>query len=103
MTKIIESTLISSDGVVNNPGDWALAYFNEEFTQEATMLLGRGTYEDLSWRWPSQTGSFADAINGIRKYVFSSEPDLTSRAPCSPRGREPQYLLGFEPGRDDAC
>lgn len=83
MTKIIESTLICADGVVNNPGDWALAYFNEEFAQEATelllgcdaMLLGRGTYEDLSWRWPSQTGPFADAINGIRKYVFSSKLD----------------------------
>ncbi|WP_433019698.1 dihydrofolate reductase family protein [Kribbella sp. CA-294648] len=80
MSKIIESTLISADGVVDNPGDWALPYFNEEFAQEAAdllygcdaMLLGRGTYDDLSWRWPGQTGVFADAINGIRKYVFSS-------------------------------
>jgi dihydrofolate reductase len=80
MTKLIESTLISADGVVDDPGDWALEYFNDEFTREATelldgcdaMLLGRGTYDDLSWRWPGQTGPFADAINGIRKYVFSS-------------------------------
>jgi hypothetical protein len=36
------------------------------------MLIGRGIYEDLSWRWPGQTGDFADAINDIRKYVFSS-------------------------------
>ncbi|MFC0623362.1 dihydrofolate reductase family protein [Kribbella deserti] len=80
MTKLIESTLISADGVVDDPGEWALEYFNEEFVHEATellngcdaMLLGRGTYDDLSWRWPGQTGPFADAINGIRKYVFSS-------------------------------
>lgn len=83
MTKIIESTLISADGVVNNPGAWAFPYFNEEFAQEATelllgcdaMLLGRVTYEDLSRQWPSQTGPFADAINGIRKYVFTSKLD----------------------------
>jgi dihydrofolate reductase len=80
MRKVIESTLISMDGVVNDPGSWALDYFNDEFHQEAyellqscdAMLLGRGTYEDLSWRWPGQKGNFADAINGIRKYVFSS-------------------------------
>ncbi|MGK5557497.1 dihydrofolate reductase family protein [Actinomadura kijaniata] len=81
MREIIESTLISLDGVVNDPGSWALDYFDEEFQQEAfellrgcdAMLMGRGTYEDLSWRWPGQKGDFADAINGIRKYVFSSK------------------------------
>ncbi|MQM25866.1 dihydrofolate reductase family protein [Glycomyces albidus] len=83
MRTVIESTLISADGVVNDPGSWAMPYFNEEFTREATslllgadaMLMGRGTYEDLSWRWPGQTGPFADAINGIRKYVFTSTLD----------------------------
>jgi dihydrofolate reductase len=80
MSKLIESTLISADGVVNSPGDWAPPYFNDEFTQEAAellhgcdaMLMGRGTYDDLARSWPGQTGIFADAINGIRKYVFSS-------------------------------
>ncbi|KAB2350289.1 dihydrofolate reductase family protein [Actinomadura rudentiformis] len=85
MRKIIESTLISLDGVVNDPGSWALDYFNDEFLTEAfellqgcdAMLMGRGTYEDLSWRWPGQKGDFADAINGIRKYVFSSKLQRT--------------------------
>jgi len=79
--KIIQSTLISADGVTNSPGEWALSYFDEEFHKEAAelmhrcdaMLMGRGIYEDLSRRWPGQTGDFADAINGIRKYVFSSK------------------------------
>jgi dihydrofolate reductase len=83
MREIVESTLISLDGVVNDPGSWALDYFDEEFLQEAyellkgcdAMLMGRGTYDDLSWRWPGQKGDFADAINGIRKYVFSSTLD----------------------------
>jgi dihydrofolate reductase len=36
------------------------------------MLMGRTTYEIFSGLWPSQSGSYADAINAIRKYVFSS-------------------------------
>jgi dihydrofolate reductase len=80
MREIVESTLISLDGGVDDPGSWALDYFDEQFLEEAyallkgcdAMLMGRGTYEDLSWRWPGQNGDFADAINGIRKYVFSS-------------------------------
>ena len=85
MREIVESTLISLDGVVNDPGSWALDYFDEQFLEEAhallegcdAMLMGRGTYEDLSWRWPGQKGDFADAINGIRKYVFSSKLERT--------------------------
>ncbi|WP_149261066.1 dihydrofolate reductase family protein [Actinomadura sp. K4S16] len=81
MRKIVESTLMSLDGVVDDPGSWALDYFDDQFLKEAfellqgcdAMLMGRGIYEDLSWRWPGQTGDFADAINGIRKYVFSSK------------------------------
>jgi dihydrofolate reductase len=80
MREVVESTLISIDGVVNDPGSWALDYFDDQFLEEAyellkgcdAMLMGRGTYDDLSWRWPGQKGDFADAINGIRKYVFSS-------------------------------
>lgn len=78
---IIQSTLISADGVTNEPGEWALPYFDEEFHEEAAelmhrcdaMLMGRGIYENLSGVWPGRTGDFADAINGIRKYVFSSK------------------------------
>ena len=36
------------------------------------ILMGRRTYEIFSGVWPRQSGDYADAINGIRKYVFSS-------------------------------
>jgi len=36
------------------------------------MLMGRGTYELFATIWPGQTDDFAQRINGIRKYVFSS-------------------------------
>jgi dihydrofolate reductase len=36
------------------------------------MLMGRRTYEIFSAVWPTQSGPYADRLNNIRKYVFSS-------------------------------
>jgi len=80
MRKIIESTLVSADGVVGSPPLWAMDYRDEEVTRDAlerlsgsdAMLMGRGTYELFAATWPGQTGDFAQRMNTIRKYVFSS-------------------------------
>ena len=80
MRKIIESTLVYVDGVVGSPPLWAVDYRDEEVTRDAlerlsgsdAMLMGRGTYELFATIWPGQTDDFAQRINGIRKYVFSS-------------------------------
>jgi dihydrofolate reductase len=80
MRKIIESTLISADGVVGSPPLWAMDYRDEDVTTDAlerlsgsdAMLMGRGTYELFAAIWPGQTDDFAQRVNGIRKYVFSS-------------------------------
>ena len=80
MRKIIESTLVSADGVVGSPPRWALDYRDEEVTRDAlerlsgsdAMLMGRGTYELFAATWPGQTDDFAQRMNTIRKYVFSS-------------------------------
>jgi dihydrofolate reductase len=34
--------------------------------------MGRRTYESFAKYWPSGTGPYADRINDMRKYVFSS-------------------------------
>jgi len=78
--KVIESTLVSADGVIGDPPAWAMEYRDAEVQQEAlerlagteAMLMGRGTYELFSAVWPGQIGDFADRMNSIRKYVFSS-------------------------------
>jgi dihydrofolate reductase len=83
MRKIIESTLVSADGVVGSPPLWAMDYRDEEVTRDAlerlsgsdTMLLGRGSYELFASIWPTQTDDFAQRVNEIRKYVFSSTLD----------------------------
>ncbi|NUS43385.1 MAG: dihydrofolate reductase [Mycobacteriaceae bacterium] len=79
MGTIVQSTLISIDGVVDDPGSWAMSYFDDDSARDAlellknsdAMLLGRNTYRELAARWAHETGPFADAINSIRKYVFS--------------------------------
>jgi dihydrofolate reductase len=80
MRKIIESTLVSADGVVGSPPLWAMDYRDEEVTRDAlerlsgsdAMLMGRGTYELFAATWPGQADDFAQRMNAIRKYVFSS-------------------------------
>jgi dihydrofolate reductase len=78
MRKIINSAFISLDGVTEDPQSWAI--FDADAGGEAArtlealdgMLMGRGTYEYFAHVMPKATGPYADAINAIRKYVFSS-------------------------------
>jgi dihydrofolate reductase len=78
--KVIESTLVSLDGVIGDPQVWAEPYFNDDAGARAlkqllvtdAMLMGRRTYEIFAAMWPASTGAYADRMNGIHKYVFSS-------------------------------
>src|SRR5215475_4427015 len=80
MRKIIESTLVSLDGVIGDPHLWAMERFDEDAQKEAleglqasdAMLLGRRTYEIFAGVWPARTGAYAERLNTMRKYVFSS-------------------------------
>jgi len=80
MRKIVESTLVSLDGVFGDPHVWATEYFDREAEAYAldllsasdAMLMGRGTYEFLAGAFPHQTGEYGRRINTIRKHVFSN-------------------------------
>jgi len=80
MRKIIESTLVSLDGVFGEPHTWATEYFDQEAQSYAlellsvadAMLMGRRTYEFFAAAFPHQTGEYGARINSIRKYVFSN-------------------------------
>jgi len=77
---IVESTLVSLDGVIEDPAAWAGEYIDDEFQKAGlerllvsdAMVMGRTTYELLARDWAAGTGAFADRVNSIRKYVFSS-------------------------------
>jgi len=93
MRKVIQSTLISLDGVVDDVSSWGRNYFDLAWWKSTlhaleacdTLLLGRNTYEMLAERTrallardcsselsPSPDQAYARQLNGIRKYVFSS-------------------------------
>lgn len=59
---------------------WANEYFREQAQADAldqlrksdAMLMGRHTYEMFAATSPDETSNYAQAMNNIRKYVFSS-------------------------------
>ena len=66
MRTIVESTLVSADGVIGDPPQWAMGYRDEEVQAEAlarlsgsdAMLMGRATYELF---FPTSQPGAADA------------------------------------------
>jgi dihydrofolate reductase len=91
MGNIVVSENVTLDGVTEDPtgedgfryggwfngiGDGDRAAWAEVLTGEAlnstAMLLGRRTYEYLAARWPARTGTWADRLNGMPKYVVSA-------------------------------
>ena len=80
MRKVIESTLVSIDGVIGDPPVWAGEYFDKEAERAAleqllasdAMLMGRRTYEMFAAMSLTGTGDYADRMTSIHKYVFSS-------------------------------
>jgi dihydrofolate reductase len=91
MGKIVISTNVSLDGVVQDPTgeegfrlggwfgqfggkdleEWAKVELEEALRTEA-LLLGRRTDEWFATRWASRTGEWADRLNSLPKYVVSS-------------------------------
>lgn len=55
MGKIVNSTFVSLDGVINH-------------------MMGRHTYEIYAQAWPGRDGEYADRINATAKYVASPRP-----------------------------
>ena len=88
MRKIIVSTLVTLDGVVEDPGGfggsphggWAGPYFGEEAAKRSLehlstcdyFLCGRHSYELFSKAWPEASGPYADRLNSIPKLVAST-------------------------------
>jgi dihydrofolate reductase len=80
MRRVVESTLVSADGVIGEPHTWTGEHFGEEAVARAleqmhrtdAMIMGRGTYEMFSTTWSSPADDYSSAIYSMKKYVFSS-------------------------------
>jgi len=82
MRKIIEYTLVSVDGVFAGADiSGFFEYRDDAYLRDGlgqllacdAMLMGRNTYESFAKIWPGRTHPWADRINAIPKYVFSSK------------------------------
>jgi len=83
MRKLINSTYITLDGVIENPM-WTAPYFDDEAAAFAgaqtdaadAMLMGRATYDGMSVAWPamdeSDPSTGAAYFNNVKKYVAST-------------------------------
>jgi dihydrofolate reductase len=79
MRKLVESTFVTLDGVIESPQNWSPPYWDDEHASYAqgllsaadALLLGRKTYEGFVQAWPSRTGEYADRINALPKHVAS--------------------------------
>jgi dihydrofolate reductase len=91
MGKIVISTNVSFDGIVQDPDglegfrlggwfgqfggkdleEWAKVEYEEALGTEA-ILLGRRSDEWFAARWLPKSGEWADRLNGLPKYVVSS-------------------------------
>lgn len=78
--RLLQSVLVSLNGVISEPMEWAGPYFGAGSAAHSlavlegsdAFLMGRKTYEIFARQWPAATGPYADALNRMPKYVFSS-------------------------------
>lgn len=99
MRKIIVTTFVTMDGVMQAPGGpdedrtggfewggWQFAYADENAGRaimkilegDFDLLLGRRTYEIFAAYWPFQNDFIGEKFNRIRKYVAATSPVDTS-------------------------
>jgi dihydrofolate reductase len=92
MRKIIVTTMITLDGVMQAPGGskedasegfkyggWEMPYnddlmqkvLNEQMSRPFDLLLGRKTYDIFASYWPNQDDEIASAFNKATKYVVT--------------------------------
>ena len=82
MRKVVAVELVSLDGVMESPEEWASSYSNDEMeaanakgmAASDALLLGRVTYEQMVTFWPEQPGGtpMVDYINSVQKLVVST-------------------------------
>jgi dihydrofolate reductase len=113
MRRIINSTFISLDGVIENPQDWPSSDVEDEtgtliqtellFACEA-VLMGRRTYEGFAPVWTTRSGDpYSDRINSMAKYVVSTtltEPEWANTTVIRSDPVAEIERLKAEPGMD---
>jgi len=109
--RLLQSTLVSLNGVASRPHEWVGPHFGPASAarslatvrHSSAMLMGRGTYEVFSKLWPSGTGEYAEHVNAMRKVVFSNtlrEPEWNNTTVEAGDVVESVTAMKAEPGAD---
>ena len=80
MGKIVNSTFVSLDGVINHMDRWHFDFIDAEtdafalqqLRESDALLMGRDTYDVYASTWPGRDSEHADRINAMTKYVAST-------------------------------
>ncbi len=112
MRRVIVSTYVTLESVMEAPEKWSLQCFREEAAKYAydqlfasdALLLGRVTYQGLAAAWPSRAGDdFTDRLNGLPKLVISTtlaEAEWNNSTLIKENVAEEVSNLKQQPGRD---
>jgi dihydrofolate reductase len=112
MRKIINSTYVSLDGVIESPQDWpgppddgAGGRIQSDLLFACdVVLMGRRTYEGFAPVWAARSGDpFSDRINTMSKYVVSTtltDPKWTNTTVIADDVITEVTELKQRPGRD---
>lgn len=114
MRKIINSTYITLNGVIEDPHLWPPLDDGDDDTANTiqtellfncdAVLMGRRTYESFAAVWPTRSGDpFSDRINAMTKYVVSStlqDPEWNNTTVVSGDIVADIKRLTEEPGKD---
>ncbi|GAA0313354.1 dihydrofolate reductase family protein [Kineococcus aurantiacus] len=80
MRNIVNSTYVTLDGIVSQPEQWSLDYFDQgagayaldKLRAADALLMGRVTYTGFAEAWSARSGDeFSDTMNRIPKHVAS--------------------------------
>jgi dihydrofolate reductase len=80
MRKLIVSSFVSLDGVIDKPWEWIGSFFDDQNKQDSLsklndvdlFLLSRPTYERFASTWPNIKGdAYFDKINNLPKLIAS--------------------------------
>lgn len=109
--KLIESTLMTLNGVVTNQAQWAMEYFGAESKEQALatlrecdlFLLGRKAYEEFAPRWSQvRDDEYFAAVNAMPKVVLSNTLEAATWNTTVLRGDAAEQVraLKQQPGKN---
>ncbi|MGH9896423.1 MAG: dihydrofolate reductase family protein [bacterium] len=103
--KLVESTFVTLDGVIDEPQKWSPPYWNDEHNSYASkllepaeaLLLGRATYDVFASAWPQRSGDpYTDKMNSMPKFVASRTLRDASWNASIIQGDVPEFVAGLK-------